>query len=341
MSPRLGKHDTKQTFFEDVSQVEDRRDEGEQENVQDEMREGPNHSSNEFILADLLNSLPEEPEEVSSENVETTLEQNEFKTTSKQEGILRKLGILYLDEKVTRARVYDTETDEIILREAGVSLVDTPEYKQELKKKLIAEKKKEFNNKLSCKAINERDAAILKEYGVKSLAGFSITKDIEPRETVENKPLIVTTSESITVGSGSVNSSYADRKLRRRLRKGWAPTDRECMCGMPVITLKGTYECVICGVVGDEAFRDEVVDIVQSTEIHGPGVFLLNSEPSGLNMSTLPSEDNNEQEEEALREELGHRLFSGWVLLGTSCPACHLPLIGNNSDTPATCIRCG
>mmetsp|Transcript_21989 Transcript_21989/g.33586 ORF Transcript_21989/g.33586 Transcript_21989/m.33586 type:complete len:338 (-) Transcript_21989:15-1028(-) len=330
MSPRLGKEDMKQPVFFDDNEVEDHRDEGEQETTQDEFRDEPSPSNDTRDF----------------EFRETPLEQTESKTISKQEEILRKLGILYLDDKVTRARIHETETDEVILREAGVSLVDTPEYKQEEEKKTMIDKKEEFIKKISNKTINEREAKILKESGVLSLSGFSITKDENPTtddthlETIENKPLsVTTTSDSTTLASGSINSSYADRKLRRRLRKGWTTTGRECMCGMPVIFLKGTYECVICGVVEEETYCDEV-EHIQQVESHmvggSPGVFLLSSDDT-----TLPSVDHTDQAEEALRAELGHRLFSGWVLVGTRCPACSLPLIGNNSDTPAACVRCG
>jgi len=335
MSPRLGKEDVRQTVFHDDNDiVEDRRDEGEQEAAADEMREGPspsNHSSRDIGLPDRI---------LSSENVEVPLEEAKPKIISKQEEILRKLGILYLDDKVTRVRTHDTETDEVILREAGVSLVNVSKNK-----KLETE---EFMRKILNKSISERDSKILKEAGVSSLAGFSIKKDqrITKKEihleTIDNKSLPINTSDSNTVASGSVNSSYADRKLRRRLRKGWTLIGRECMCGMPVIALNGSYECVICGLVGDETYCDEVEDTAQEVESHmvggSPGVFMLSSD---TDMSTQPSAEYTYQEEEVLRAELGQRLFSGWVLLGTSCPSCSLPLIGNNSDTPAACVRCG
>jgi len=321
MSPRLGKEDMKQSVFFDDNEVEDHRDEGEQETTQDEIRDEPSPSNDTRDF----------------EFRETPLEQTASKTISKQEEILRKLGILYLDDKVTRARIHETETDEVILREAGVSLVDTPEYKQEEEKKTMIDKKEEFIKKISNKTINEREAKILKESGVLSLSGFSITKDENPTtddthlETIENKPLSVTTSDSTTLASGSINSSYADRKLRRRLRKGWTTTGRECMCGMPVVIfLKGTYECVICGVVEEETYCDEVKHIQQQVESHKVG-----RSPGVLSV------DHTDQAEEALRAKLGHHLFSGWVLVGTRCPACSLPLIGNNSDTPAACVRCG
>lgn len=334
LSPRMGKEDTKQSFFHDDNEVrlelvEDHRDEREQAASRDETRDEPSH---------LNQSSRGFSEPASKEDRETALEQTESQTILKREEILRKLGILYLDEKVTRARVHDTETDETILRDAGISFVDAPEYKEEKEKKAMNERKKEFNEKISSKSINERDAKILKDSGVLSLAGFSITKDDRRRETLENKSISVTASDSITVASGSVNSSYADRKLRRRLRKGWTTIGRECVCGMPIIFSKGTYECVICGVVGDEVYSDEVEDIVQveGQMVGGSSGVLL------TNMSTLPSVDHtDEAAEEALREELGHLLFSGWVLLGISCPACSLPLIGNNNDSPAVCVRCG
>lgn len=337
MSPRLGKEDIKHDVFFDNNEVEDHRDEGEQVvATKDETRENKtpskrSSSADGFVAAS-----------GSNDDGETPVEQTEPNPISKQEEILRKLGILYLDEKVTRARVHDTDTDVVILREAGISIVDTPEYKQEEEKKSKYNTRREFNDKISSKSITEQDAKLLRDFGVLSLAGLTITKDESHRETLENKPISVTASDSTTVASGSVNTNYADRKLRRRLRKGWTTIGRECVCGMPVIAFKGSYECVICGVVGDETYCDEVEDIVQmeSHMIGGsPGVFLLSSD---TNMSTLPSVDHtDDQEEEALREELGHRLFSGWVLIGTGCPVCSLPLIGNNSDAPAVCVRCG
>ena len=98
--------------------------------------------------------------------------------------------------------------------------------------------------------------------------------------------------------------------------------------------------------VDDDAYCDEeegtAQDEVASHMVGGsPGVFLLPTASSYTDMSTLPSVAHSAQEEEAMRAELGQRLFSGWVLLGTSCPYCSLPLIGNNGDTPVACVRCG
>jgi uncharacterized Zn finger protein (UPF0148 family) len=341
MSPRLGKEVTKQNVVNDYNEAGDHRDDREQVATRDETREKPSR-----LIQSSPNPLKNKAAQLASaqlaskEYVETAPEQIESKTISRQEEILRKLGILYLDHKVTRARVHENETDETILRKAGISFVDTPEYKQEAEKRSKNDMRREFNDKISSKPIKERDAKILKDLGVLSLAGFSITKDVA--ETLENKSISVSASDSTTstVASGSVNSSYADRKLIRRLRKGWITIGRECVCGMPVIAFKGNYECVICGVVGDETYCEEVQDIVQ-VESHmvggSPGIFLLSSD---TNMSTLPSAIHADQAEEVLREELGHRLFSGWVLIGRSCPACSLPLIGKNSNT-SVCVRCG
>lgn len=339
MSPRLGKGEVRENVFHDDNDiVEDRRDEGEQGAAEDEMREGPspsNHSTRDFGFQSPINS---------SDNVEVPLKETESKIISRQEEILRKLGILYLDDKVTRARAHDAETDEVILREAGINLDNVTEND-------ISEREESMKKILNKSSLSGRDAKILKESGVMGLTGFSIAKDYEQSitkkkdlrlETIENKPLPVISSDSTTMASGSINSSYADRKLRRRLRKGWALIGRECMCGMPVIALNGSYECVICGLVEDDTYCDEEEDTAQEVESHmgggSPGVFLLDSY---TDMSTLASVEHSAQEEEALRAELGQRLFSGWVLLGTSCPSCSLPLIGNNGDTPAACVRCG
>jgi len=341
MSPRLGKEELKQHTFHDDTQTDlDHLDEEEQITAIDGTRENPSPSKQSSISQSSLQQ--------STEAVPANKEKEDSK--SKHDAILRKLGILYLDDKVTRARVHETETDETILRDAGISIIEAPEFKEEQQKKLKNEKKQEFIDKISKKSMSHRDAMILKESGV-----LNIDTPIDaplPNEEKhgkilsEKKSALVSFSQS-TLGSGSLNSSYADRKLQRRLKKGWATTGRECVCGMPVISnkAKGSYECVICGVVDDDKYHDEVDDIfqVESHMVGGsPGVFLLDSD---TNMSSLPSSmDYTDESEEALRQELGKYLFHGWVLLGTTCPMCSFPLIGNTSDTsdaPPVCVRCG
>lgn len=291
MSPRVGKGDIKQqtVFRYDEIQAHDRRDEREQINTEDEKREEPSTS---LCLFSNVSKRSQKPSSKAAPTSKKTgdllpLEQNKPKAISKQEEILRKCGILYLDEKVTRARVHESESEEAILREAGISIVDASEHKQEVEKKLKNINVRKLNENVSSNSISHRDANILKKLGVLSLAHREIQEEIQ-----ENKaaPIVVSLescpcSES-TVSTGSVNSSYAESKLRRRLRKGWTNTGRECVCGMPVICnkAKGIYECVICGVVGDEKFDGESFE-----ESHG--VFLLRSD---TNASTLPSLDATE-----------------------------------------------
>ena len=349
MSPRLGKEELKQPTFHDDTQTDlDHRDEEEQITATDGTRENPSPSKQSSML--VTPPVTQSSVQQSTEAAPANKEKEDSK--SKHDAILRKLGILYLDDKVTRARVHETETDETILRDAGISIIEAPEFKEEQQKKLKNEKKQEFIDKISKKSMSHRDKVILKESGVLNL-DTPIDAPLPNEEKhgkilSEKKSALVTFSQS-TLGSGSLNSSYADRKLQRRLKKGWTTTGRECVCGMPVISnkAKGSYECVICGVVDDDKYQDEVDDIfqVESHMVGGsPGVFLLDSD---TNMSSLPSsmDYTDEASEEALRQELGNYLFHGWVLLGTTCPMCgSLPLIGNTSDTsdaPPVCVRCG
>eukprot|EP00804_Cyclotella_cryptica_P003904 CCRYP_016093-RA/>CCRYP_016093-RA protein AED:0.21 eAED:0.21 QI:0/0.5/0.66/1/0/0/3/2537/60 len=44
------------------------------------------------------------------------------------------------------------------------------------------------------------------------------------------------------------------------------------------------------------------------------------------------------QDDDALKKELGRRIFSGWTLLSLSCPSCNLPLISEGKDGPCVCL---
>ena len=55
----------------------------------------------------------------------------ELRVESREESILRQLGVVHLNCKVARPRRYsDDETDATILKEAGVSYVNTSEYEE-------------------------------------------------------------------------------------------------------------------------------------------------------------------------------------------------------------------
>ena len=56
----------------------------------------------------------------------------EITVQSKEEEILRKLGVLHLENKVTRPKYNTDESDETILKQAGIYYVNTEEYKENM-----------------------------------------------------------------------------------------------------------------------------------------------------------------------------------------------------------------
>mmetsp|Transcript_6204 Transcript_6204/g.13505 ORF Transcript_6204/g.13505 Transcript_6204/m.13505 type:complete len:498 (+) Transcript_6204:265-1758(+) len=189
----------------------------------------------------------------------------ELRLPSREEEILRSLGVLHLDGKTTRPRYNVDETDVSILKEAGVHYVNTAEYEERAnaERRMVLDKKKK---KMSKEANEENkvlltrgEAQLLRSVGVNwfdTVAAMHDQKDKVPFKLCDNIPTsTMTGTTTATLGETStVNSSYAERELMRRLKRGWTSTGDECReCGMPVIC-KGRgsdmFECVICGVVG-------------------------------------------------------------------------------------------
>eukprot|EP00804_Cyclotella_cryptica_P012266 CCRYP_013867-RB/>CCRYP_013867-RB protein AED:0.16 eAED:0.16 QI:0/0.33/0.5/1/0/0/4/2504/242 len=56
------------------------------------------------------------------------------------------------------------------------------------------------------------------------------------------------------------------------------------------------------------------------------------------NMIMKCKSDLASQDDDALKKELGRRIFSGWTLLSLSCPSCNLPLISEGKDGPCVCL---
>ena len=44
--------------------------------------------------------------------------------------------------------------------------------------------------------------------------------------------------------------------------------------------------------------------------------------------------------DDSYNEELGLKLFDGWVLTKLNCPGCNLPLISEYEGAPSVCLRC-
>ncbi len=149
------------------------------------------------------------------------------------------------------------------------------------------------------------------------------------------------------------------------MKKGWLSTGEKCLdCGLPIICKsKGTLlECVICGVVGGEdnfnpdveALDDRSVDTVDEMDVPGilhVGTFASTITPgaedhdNGFNYPEHPSDRRDNEKESEMdskyNEELGRRLFDGWVLSKSNCARCKKPLISEFDGAPCVCLMCG
>ena len=202
--------------------------------------------------------------------------------------ILQQLGILHLQDKVTRPRKSE-ETDEHVLREAGAARYLDDEENEEVVEdedtyidkgaaKIATEIDK---NRRKMEQMSKRELQILKEAGVTMLdnqvtQSNGINSHIEPCMTATTVGLTtvhpstiglhtVNHSESLrttechlppaqVVDSQGVSHTYAEKELLRRLKNGWASSGTDCPeCGMPIIYKmeggEGLMECVICGML--------------------------------------------------------------------------------------------
>ena len=279
----------------------------------------------------------------------------EIKVQSKEEEILRKLGVLHLENKVTRPKYNTDESDETILKQAGIYYVNTEEYKENTKRESSnnVEKKKIASKLLGeKKVLSSNEAQILRSAGV-AMDNMTVVKD--------------TNDIGSTIGgeTSTINSAYAERELLRRLKSGWVSSGGECKeCNMPLIRKnKGDMmECVICGVrdvVDEENYYPEGRDDVEDYESPATEDFIreqLRMLNADANMSILTSslssreqiieEEDNEREQyhedandDRYKEELGLRLFEGWELTQESCE-CNFPLISEYKGAQGICLRC-
>jgi len=287
----------------------------------------------------------------------------EIKVQSKEEEILRKLGVLHLENKVTRPKYNTDETDETILKQAGIYYVNTEEYTENAKREGSSNvEKKKIASKLigEKKVLSNNEAQILRIAGVK----------MDNMTVVEDTNDISGGGGSTIGGETSINSAYAERELLRRLKSGWISPGQECKeCNMPLIRKsKGDMmECVIHGVVGEEEDRDVVDgyhpegrDDVEDYVSPATEDFIrdqLRSLNADANMSALTSsltsreklieEEDTEREQfnegdndDRYKEELGLRLFEGWELTSESCNQCNFPLIAEFNGAQSICLRC-
>lgn len=306
--------------------------------------------------------------------------EQELRVISREEEILRELGILHLDSDVTRARCSADETDVTILTKAGVSYVSTTEQDKSESKEVTAQKKKDLKEKMKMKPLNRKEAEILRAAGITWLDNMAVVLD---DDTYCHKLGCETnTTATGTVGASTINSTYAERELMRRLKNGWKTVGNDCEeCGMQIITKSkgGLLECVICGVVGEDEEENYDPNYVfecynaefehEAYAMESPGVFDVNTNISTITPSLGPEQEtfgmethndvtyqetineNDEDEcngdekahntdDEAYKEELGLRLFDGWQLTKLNCLSCDLPLITEGEGAPSICLRC-
>jgi uncharacterized Zn finger protein (UPF0148 family) len=306
--------------------------------------------------------------------------------------ILQQLGILHLQDKLTRPR-QAKETDEHILREAGAARHIPEEEEESYTDDNVNLELDAYRGKLGRRS--ERELEILKKAGVTmpetrrnipvSIPADEITLPTVGLTTIQPSESLLTME---TQQHRGVSHTYAEKELLRRLKSGWASTGSDCPeCGMPILyKLEGGWmECVICGMMEtkDEEGIDENLSNFDTTISSGT----LNhprgddtkrvSSPSGMEIRHYPLEQcaschNDEvtskdstifgqntclscektaiekcksdlanEGDDALKKELGKRIFAGWTLLPLNCPNCNLPLISEGTGATSVCLRCG
>ena len=145
----------------------------------------------------------------------------EVKLESREEEILRQLGVIHLENKFTRPRYHNDETDAMILQQAGVNLLNTDHWEaksmnptEEERNDIVSEEK------WSNKSLSAKEAEILRSAGVTLLDDIPISYDDD--SFCHKLDCATRSTVAVTVGESTVNSSYAEKELLRRLKKGWS-----------------------------------------------------------------------------------------------------------------------
>ncbi len=316
--------------------------------------------------------MPRRREDIIDDS-ETLQECVEVKLESRAEALLSQLGVIHLENKFTRPRYHNDETDAMILQQAGVKLLSTNDGSIVGKSKNQVENEEERNDtvseeKWSNKSLSVKEAEILRSAGVTLLDDIPISYDDD--SFCRKLDCATSATVAVTVGESTVNSSYAEKEVLRRLKKGWSSTGEKCSdCGLPIIRKsKGNnlLECVICGVVGGEdifnpdaeaSLDDPTVGTVEEMEIPGilhVGTFVSTITPGmdengyeshhheqPLDRASKEKETNEEEIDSEYNEELGRRLFDGWILSTSKCTQCSKPLVLEFDGAPCVCLICG
>lgn len=286
----------------------------------------------------------------------------EVKLESREEEILRRLGIIHLENKVTRPRYSNDETDAMILKQAGVKLYNVDDCEASGKDQRDED---EVSEEKWSKPLSVKEAEILRSAGVTLLENTPIRYDED--SFCHKLDCATIATAAITIGESTVNSTYAEKELLRRLKKGWSTTGEKCLdCGLPIICKsKGNklLECVICGVVGGEDnfnpdmeatsldVDDPTIGTVEEMEI--PGILHVGTFVSTIGhdyeshyseqplVGTISTEKETNEMDSMYTEELGRRLFDGWVISTSKCTQCNKRLVSEFDGAPCICLICG
>jgi len=179
-------------------------------------------------------SLSEEHEEEEEFIVEHGLEElnciqeEECIEVNYREVILRELGVQFLDEKYTRAKRSDDETDIMILKENGISYINENECEE-----LAIKLKQEEDEKMEEKIIGNVYDPMIR------------TLPLREANILRNAGVTLDEQSCFEFADSSGESTVAI------LKKGWSATMFKChICSMPVVSnSKDILECVKCGFV--------------------------------------------------------------------------------------------
>lgn len=203
----------------------------------------------------------------------------------KEEEILRALGIRHLDDKATRCRRHKDETAESILEKAGVSYIKSKEYKESKLRHDKEQRKQELDQKLTMATLTRKQVEILRDSGVEWLDQEDMTYCLSDSTSVHKLAVDTCTTASASLAESTVSTEYAEKELLRRLKRGWTnlPGGKVCGCGMPLIQKKALIECVICGVVGDDNYKEYAsVNKLRDDATATPGVIDIATAVSSL-----------------------------------------------------------
>lgn len=198
----------------------------------------------------LTQSLSEEHEEFIVEHSLKDLncmKEEECIEVNYREIILRDLGVQFLDEKYTRAKRSDDETDIMILKENGIVYINENEW-EELASKL----KEEEDEKMEEKIIGNVYDPMIR------------TLPLREANILRNAGVIWDEQSCVEFADNSGETTVAI------LKKGWTATMFKChVCSMPVVSnSKDILECVKCGfvMVGVDNYSGKKGDTYSSKE---------------------------------------------------------------------------